>query len=269
MSVKKSMVVTLGSMMLLLAACSTAQVPAGTSGTMTGKNKAPVPSSGFGMGGGMMGGMMGGDGGYGGMGGAPSFVSSEKSYGVVTFERPDGFRVRSVIDWNGTSFSNPQTFAYPSEFFPGVGGGLAQSPECFPQISYLTLGDSGTVRFTRKNKDLFARVTFRTRSGKLVPDTSKRPQDSCPKEFPKIEKVKGLSEKILTELVPMVPGKETRVVLGKTTVTVFIDKDFPVGRVPAYPAFSSQETGAFGGGMSGGLGAMVGAGMMGEDMGGD
>ena len=236
---------------VLLAGCSTNPAPAVNPGMTTGKIKTAAPSDGWGLGGGMMGG---------GPSGVPTFASSEKSYGVVTFDRHDGGRSRSVIDWNGTSFSASQIFAYLSGSFPVVGGGLAPYSECLPQVSYLTVGDSGTVRFTRKNKDLFARITIRTRSGKIVSDPSRKVPSSCSQKV-KAQKVENLSETILTKLVPMVPGKETRVAMGKTTVTVFIDKDFPVGKVPAYPAFSSLETGAFGGGSL--VGGMGGLGMMG------
>ena len=235
----------------LLAGCSTNPAPAVNPGMMTGATETITPSNGLGMGGGIMGG---------GASGVPTFASSEKSYGVVTFERHDGFRLRSVIDWNGTSVSATQTFAYPSGFFPGGGGGLAPSVECLPQVSYLMVGDSGTVRFTRKNKDLFARITIRTRSGKIVSDPSRKVPSSCSQKV-KAQKVENSSETILTKLVPVVPGKETRVAMGKTTVTVYIDKDFPVDRIPEYPAFSSPETGAFGettmmGTLSGGIGGI-------------
>ena len=227
---------------VLLAGCSTNPAPAVNPGMMTGETETATPLNGLGVGGGMMGG---------GPSGFPPFASPEKSYGVVTIDRDDGGRVRSVIDWNGTSFSASQILGYLSGSYPVAGGGLAPDSKCLPQMSYLTVGDSGTVRFTRKNKDLFARITLRTRSGKIVPDTAKRVQPPCAKEYPAVKKAEGVFEKILTKLVPMVPGKETRVAMGKTTVTVFIDKDFPVGKVPAYPDFSSPETGVSGIGMTG------------------
>ena len=254
---------------VLLAGCSTNPAPAVNPGMMTGKIKTATPSNGLEIGGGMMGG---------GPSGFPPFASPEKSYGVVTIDRDDGGRVRSVIDWNGTSFSASQILGYLSGSYPGVGGGLAPYSQCLPQVSYLTVGDSGTVRFTRKNKDLFARITIRTRSGKIVPDTAKRVQTPCAKEYPAVEKAEGVSEKILTKLVPLFPGKETRVVMGKTTVTVFIDKDFPVAKVPAYPDFSSLGAESFdmgtmgfpwehgmppGGRMPGMMGDMGQSGMMG------
>ncbi len=241
----------------LLAGCSTNPAPAVNPGMMTGATETITPSNGLGMGGGMMGG---------GPSGFPSFASPEKSYGVVTLDQDDGGRVRSIIHGKGISFSSFQILGYLSGTYPGVGGGLG--PECFPQVSYLTVGDSGTVRFTRKNKDLFARITLRTRSGKIVPDTAKRVQPPCAKEYPAVKKAEGVFEKILTKLVPLFPGKETRVAMGKAIVTVFIDKDFPVDRVPAYPAFSSLEAlvgfpWEYGMLPSGMMGMMGGAGMMG------
>ena len=233
---RNSMLASVIGATLTLSACASNQAPAvqsinsGKNGTM----KSGSPSNGLG-GGGMMGGGL--------MGAGPS----EKSYGVITFERHNGFRVRSVIDENGTSFSDSQTFAYYTGAAPNGLGGLGFASGCFPQVSYLTVGDSGTIRFTRKNKDLFARITVRTRSGKLVPATSKKPENPCFKEFPTAEKAENISEKILTQLVPVTPGKELRVTMGKTAVTIFTDKDFPVDRVPSWPAFTSPETGAFGG----------------------
>ena len=219
---------------VLLAGCSTNPAPAVNPGMMTGETETATPLNGLGVGGGMMGG-----------GSLPIGSNSEKSFGVVTIDRDDGGRVRSVIDANGTSFSAFQILGYLSGSYPVAGGGLAPYSTCLPQMSYLTVGDSGTVRFTRKNKDLFARITLRTRSGKIVPETAKRVQPLCEKEYPAVEKAEGVSEKILTKLVPLFPGKETRVVMGKTTVTVFIDKDFPVAKVPAYPDFSSLGAESF------------------------
>ena len=215
---------------VLLAGCSTNPSPALNPGMMTGTIKTATPSNGLGMGGGMM-----------GVGSLPIDSNFEKSYGVVTLDQDDGGRVRSIIHGKGTSFSSFQILGYLSGSYSVVGGGLAPDSKCLPQVSYLTVGDSGTIRFTRKNKDLFARITLRTRSGKIVPETAKRVQPPCEKEYPAVEKAEGVFEKILTKLVPLFPGKETRVVMEKTTVTVFIDKDFPVDRVPAYPAFSSLE----------------------------
>ena len=234
----------------LLSGCSINQVHAGTAKTpgMTETMKMASPSNGFGMGG-----MMGGP------GSIPASGSPEKSYGVLTIEGSNGSRVREVIGAEGGSFSVTQNIAYLNGYATFEGGGLRLSHGCLPQVSYLTVGDSGTVRFTRKNKDLFARITLRTRSGKLVPDTSKRPENSCSKEFPKVEKAKRVAEKILTKLVPVAPGKESRVDMGKTTVTVYTDKDFPVDRVPAYPAFTSfGDSGVSWGGMIGGLGGGMG-----------
>ena len=225
---------------VLLAGCSTNPALAVNPVMMTGETETATPLNGLGMGGGMMGG-----------GSLPIFSNSEKSFGVVTLDQDDGGRVRSIIYGKGTSFSSFQILGYLSGSYPVVGGGLAPDSKCRPQVSYLTVGDYGTIRFTRKNKDLFARITLRTRSGKIVPDTAKRAQPPCAKEYPAVEKAEGVSEKILTKLVPLFPGKETRVAMGKATVTVFIDKDFPVGKVPAYPDFSSPETGVSGIGMTG------------------
>ncbi|MEC4683033.1 MAG: hypothetical protein VST70_05065 [Nitrospirota bacterium] len=236
----------------VLAGCSTNPVSASlaknpvTAGTL----KTVSPPSGFGMGGmmGMGGGVM------------PISNSPEKSYGVIAFDRPNGFRFRSVIDGTGDSFSSTRIFSYYTGSQPLEGGFFGSPFGCLPQSSYLTVGVSGTVRFTRKNGDLLARVVLRTRSGKIVPDTSKRPENACSKEFPKIEKAENVSEKILTKLVPVIPGKDIRVEMGKTVVTVFLDKDFPADRVPVYPAFTSPayEGGPFGeiimGGVSGKLG---------------
>ena len=247
---RNSMLASVIGATLTLSACASNQAPAvqsinsGKNGTMNSGS----PSNGLGMGGMMGGGLMGAG-------------PSEKSYGVITFERHNGFRVRSIIDENGTSFSDSQTFAYYTGAAPNGLGGLGFASGCFPQVSYLTVGDSGTIRFTRKNKDLFARITVRTRSGKLVPDTSKKPKNSCLNGPLTIEKAKNVSEKIRTQLVPVTPGKEIQVAMGKTTVTIFTDKDFPVDRVPAYPGFSSPETGAFGGATM--MGAF-GGGMMGS-----
>ncbi len=249
LSLKKFMIApVLGA--VLLAACSTNPVPVNLAKNpgQVGMLKAAAPSNGFGMGGGMMG----------GFGSFPAPGSPKKSYGVITFERPDGFRFRSVIDGTGTSFSSLRTFSYATGFQPIEGGFFGSPDGCFPQVSSLTLGDAGTVRFTRKNGGLFARVVLRTRSGKIVPDTSKKPQaeNACSKEFPKIEKAENVSEKILTWTVRVVPGKETRVGEDKTRATISLDKDFPADRVPVYPAFTSPEgeSGSFGGGVIGGLG---------------
>ena len=239
---------------VLLAGCSTNPVPAGTAtnpGTAGKINDVASPANELGMGGmmGMGGGVM------------PISNSPEKSYGVITFDRPNGFRFRSVIDGTGDFFSSTRIFSYYTGSQPLEGGFFGSPFGCLPQSSYLTVGVSGTVRFTRKNGDLLARVVLRIRSGKIVPDTSKRPENACSKEFPKIEKAENISEKILTKLVPVIPGKVTRLGMGKTTVTVSLDKDFPADRVPVYPAFTSpvDEGGPFGGGMMGGLGS----GMMG------
>lgn len=236
---RKSMIVaSLG--IALLAGCSMNPVPSGN--LMAGKIKASSLSKGFGMGG-----MMG-------FGGVPlPSASPEKSYGVITFERPNGFRFRSVIDGTGDTFSSTQIFSYATDFQPIEGGFFESQSGCLPQVSYLPVGVSGTVRFTRKNGELLARVVLRTHSGKIVPDTSKRPENACSKEFPKIEKAENVSEKILTKLVPVIPGKDIRVEMGKTIVTVSLDKDFPVDRVPVYPAFTSPayEGGSFGGSIMG------------------
>lgn len=241
-SLKKFMIApVLGT--VLLAGCSTNPVPA----SLSKKTATRTPEA-------SMGGMMG-------FGGVPlPSGSSEKSYGVITFERPNGFRSRSVIDGTGETFSNTQTFAYYTRFSPSGGGFSGISPGCLPQSSYLTFGVSGTVRFTRKNGELLARVVLRTRSGKIVPDTSKRPENACSKEFPKTFQAKNVSEKILTKLVPVIPGNKTRVGMGKTTVTVSLDRDFPTDSVPVYPAFTSPagEAGPFGGGMMGGMGGVSG-----------
>jgi hypothetical protein len=267
LSLKKFMIApVLGA--VLLAACSTTTnpIPANTSNiptcvkdskgfySCTGGPKSMGTGMG-GLGGGMgMGGMMGEV-----VGGFADSGSSEKSYGVITFERPNEFRFRSVIDGTGTSFSSTRTFSYYTGSQPIEGGFFGTPSGCFPQVSYLPVGVSGTVRFTRKNGELLARVVLRTRSGKIVPDTSKRPENACSKEFPKIEKAENVSEKILTKLVPVIPGKDIRVEMGKTIVTVSLDKDFPVDRIPAYPAFTSPEGGEFGGGMGGGMmGGVVG-----------
>ena len=205
---------------VLLAGCSTNPVPASRSNKIA---TTPPEAS--------MGGMMGFSG-----------VSvSEKSYGVIVFDRPNGFRFRSVIDGIGDSFSNTRIFSY----YTGSRSG------CLPLSSSLTVGVAGTVRFTRKDGELLARVVLRTRSGKIVPNPDKRPKNSCSKEFPQTFHAKNVSEKILTKLVPVIPGNKTCVGMGKTTVTVSLDKDFPVEHVPVYPAFTSPagEDGAFGGDM--------------------
>ncbi len=247
---------------VLLAGCSTSQVATAfgpgslvTNGHSEAMSKTPSKTS---KGLGMMGGGMA-------LGGWPgiSGPGEEKSFGVLTFERPKGYRVRSVIGKDGGSFANITNTPYYVQSMLIVSGFGAGAPECIPQISYLTVGDSGTVRFTRKNKDLLARITLRTLSGKIAPKgvTVKKEKAACDH---KGEKARNVSETIQTNVVPVTPGKETRVKIGTTTITVSLDKDFPVEKVPAFPAYSPIEN-DFGspflrGGMMGGG---LGAGMMG------
>ena len=237
--------------MVFLGACSTNPAPVVNPGTMTGESKADTPSDGFGMGGGLMGGGIGG--------GFPTFAPSEKSYGVVTFDREDGGHAQSLIDERGTSFADIKYILYYSGSPPRSGGGLGKSfLQCIPKSSYLTVGKSGTIRFARKNNSLFARITLRMQSGKLVPvDASKTTKpEPCGKESAKVQKPESVGETILTKTLSVSPGKETIIKMGKTTVMVSLDKDFPVDRVSAYPAWTIPTGGArtFGGGMMGGIG---------------
>lgn len=215
---------------IVLGACSTNPPQTINAGMPTGqiKSSAPLNGNGFGSGGGMMGWEPG-------PGGIPILPPAEKSYGVVTFDREDGGHAQSRIDERGTTFFILQSIPYTRGFSTGEG-------ECFPVVSYLTVGDSGTVRFTRKGKTLLARIVVRTLSGKIVSAPAQKLSPSCSKES-QAQKVENSSETILTRLVRVVPGKSSSIVLGKSTVTLFLDKNFPVDKVPAYPKFTSFDNG--------------------------
>lgn len=229
----------------LLTGCSINQVHAGTAKTpgMTGTMMSASPAHGMG-----------------GPGSIPASGSPEKSYGVLTFEGSNDSRVREIIGAEGGSFSNTNNIPY----YAGTKYvHFENNSYCMGQVGYLTVGKMGTVRFSRNNRILHARISIRTLSaGKIVPlhgfpmTKAVKTQNQCGNDRP--YKPENVSERILTETIPVTPGKALRIRVGNSIVTISLDKDFPVAQTPAWPAFTNPEKGiggnGYGMGLMGGMG---------------
>nr|EES53265.1 MAG: hypothetical protein UBAL3_80150054 [Leptospirillum ferrodiazotrophum] len=202
----------------------------------------PTASDGYGMGGGM---------GW----SAIAETGEEKSFGILTFERPKGYRAQRVIGKNGGSFAkitNIPYYAGSKKVSVGLG-----SRVCLPLVGYLTIGDFGKIRFTRKGKELLARITLRSLSGKIV-TIPKKTDDKGGKKYQcvdALQKPDNVVESIRTETIPVTPGKEVKTKLENSTVTISLNKDFPVAKIPAWPAYTYPDIGdseyEMGGGSSG------------------
>ncbi len=176
-----------------------------------------------------------GDGMGGGMMGPTSNASGSSrvsNYGMATLDGPSR-HYKSDISKDGAAFMNVKVLTY------FAGSMTAPDGKCEVFGRSLMVGDFGKVRFTKKGNELLARITLRGRTGKIVTKVVKH---QCGGDS--IEEPANVSESILSKTVSVTPGKDVRTKVGNLTVTISLDKSFPVAAIPVWPVYTSPDSGS-------------------------